>query len=361
MTQEYSEKSNEAIEADIHETRQRMDLTLDRLIDRLQPRHLLNDLLDFWQSRRSRQRQGDGKHIAESIRENTRKASQTLVHQVRDNPVPSLLIGAGIAWLIFDRSRSDDQRVWSQPPQDLYGDEDYDVAMGYETSSEAARESESADQNVAGQMAEARDKAGDVAGQARRKLRQTGQHLRERARHRSQRIRARTSHATHEMQDRVRDTYERAQERVREGYARTQAQLKQAAEMHPLATGAACLGIGLLAGFLLPKSERENRWFGDVSETVRHRVKETGQDLVDRGKHVAEAATEAVRSEAQHQGLTPDKLKESVKAVGHEAMESAEHAAEEEGLLSDSSKQKSPAATGIAESSSGDKPGNPSI
>jgi ElaB/YqjD/DUF883 family membrane-anchored ribosome-binding protein len=359
MTQEYSEKSNEAIEADIHETRQRMDQTLDRLIDRLQPRHLLNDLLDFWQSRRSRRGPGDGHHIAESIRENTRKASQTLVHQVRDNPVPSLLIGAGIAWLIFDRSRSDDQPVWSQPSQDLYGDEDYDIAMNYQSPSATARDSEATGQHATSHLAEARDKAGEVAGQARHKLRQAGQHLRERARHRSQYIRARTSHATHEMQDRVRDTYERAQERVREGYARTQAQLKQAAHMHPLATGAACLGMGLLAGFLLPKSERENRWFGDVSESVRHRVRETGKDLVDRGKHVAEAATEAGRSEAEQQGLTPEKLKESVKAVGREAMESAEQAAEEEGFMSDS-KQSSTTA-GIAERGSEDKPGNPSI
>jgi ElaB/YqjD/DUF883 family membrane-anchored ribosome-binding protein len=356
MTQEYSDKSNEAIEADIHATRQRMDDTLERLIDRLQPRHLLNDLLDFWQSRRSPK--ADGQHIAESIRENARKASESvmhqvrevsesLVHQVRENPVPTLLVGAGIAWFIFDRSRSDDEHPWSPPPEDLYGDEDYDVAMEYHDPADST--AATTGQHVAGQMAEAREKAGEVAGQARQKLRRTGQHLRERARRRTQQWRDRTSHASHEMQDRVRDSYGRAQERFREGYARTQAQLKQTADTHPLATGAACLGLGLLAGFLLPKTECENEWFGDVSDSVRGRMKETGQDLVDRGKHVAEAATEAARSEAEHQGLTPEHLRESVKAVGTEAMHGAQHAAEEEGFTTTPSKQHSSAASGSAE------------
>jgi ElaB/YqjD/DUF883 family membrane-anchored ribosome-binding protein len=367
MTQEYSEKSNEAIEADIHATRQRMDDTLDRLIDRLQPRHLLNDLLNFWQSRRSPK--ADGQHIAESIRENARKASESamhqvrevsesLLHQVRENPVPTLLVGAGIAWFIFDRSRSDQERPWSPPPEDLYADEEYEVGLDYDDPIGGTGASTA--QHVSGQMAEAREKAGEVAGQARQKLRRTGQHLRERARRGTQQLRARTSHATHEMQDRVRDSYGRAQERIREGYARTQAQLKQTADTHPLATGAACLGLGLLAGFLLPKTACENEWFGDISDTVRDRMKETGQDLVERGKHVAEAATDAVRSEAEHQGLTPERLQESVKAVAREAKASAQHAAEEEGFTAPSEHESS-AATGMSESSSKDQSRTPSI
>ena len=124
-------------------------------------------------------------------------------------------------------------------------------------------------------------------------------------------------------------------------YHRAQQNLQIAAERHPLATGAACLGFGLLVGFLLPKSTREDEWFGERSSAVKERVKDAGQDLVDRGKHVAQAATQAVRSEAERQGLTPEHLKESLKAVGQES---------------------SQAATGNKQSSeSGQRPENPSI
>jgi hypothetical protein len=54
--------------------------------------------------------------------------------------------------------------------------------------------------------------------------------------------------------------------------------------------------------------------------------------LVQRGKHVAEAATDAMRSEAEHQGLTPEQLKQSAKAVGEKALESAKDTARQEGI-----------------------------
>ena len=43
---------SEDIMAGIEHTRAQMDETLDRLSERLQPRHLLDDLLDYWHSRR---------------------------------------------------------------------------------------------------------------------------------------------------------------------------------------------------------------------------------------------------------------------------------------------------------------------
>lgn len=342
MTQEYSpDQSNAAIEADIAQTRERMDSTMDRLLDRLQPRHILNDLLDFWQSRRSGK--GDGHHIAEAVRENTRRAGQTLAQQVRDNPVPSLLIGAGIAWLIFDRSRPESDRVWMDPAEDMYMEDDY---YGTMEGDDATSESEGA---VAGAVAGAKEKVGQVAGEAKRKLRETGQHLRDKARYRGQRLRTRTSDMRHEMQDRLRSSYERAQQKFKESCQRTQAQLQQTADRHPLATGAACFGAGLLAGFVVPHSRREDEMLGDLSDSLKDRAKEAGQDLVGRGKHVAEAATEAARSEAERQGLTPEHVKQGVKAVGREAMHSAQQTAEQEGLVPEFVKESSQSQTSAAE------------
>jgi hypothetical protein len=358
MTQEYtSERSTDAIEADIGRTRQRMDHTLDRLAERLEPRHLLNDLLDFWQSRRSRR--GNGQDLAEAVRENARKASETFVHQVRDNPIPALLVGAGVAWLIFDRSRPNDRRIWSEPSEDLYVDEDYGGELEPHDQSQAGKESMS--QQVADKVAGATEKVAQAAGTAQRKLRQTREQIRDRARERGQQIRARSSHVRHEMEDRIRQGYERAQQGLREGCLRTRAKYEETADRHPLAAGAACWSIGLLAGFLVPKSQREEEMFGDISDAVRPRVKEASQDLVERGKHVAEAATEAARSEAERQGLTPEHLKEGVKAVGREALETAQRTAEHEGIAPEPQKHESEAVAAKAESTSAGESGKPSL
>ena len=88
-------------------------------------------------------------------------------------------------------------------------------------------------------------------------------------------------------------------------------------------------GFGLLAGFLLPGTRREDEWFGDASENIRHKIKETGQEFIERGKEVAGAATEAARSEAERQGLTPEHLKQEVRAVGKETAQAAKQAAAE--------------------------------
>jgi hypothetical protein len=48
---------------------------------------------------------------------------------------------------------------------------------------------------------------------------------------------------------------------------------------------------------------------------LRERVRQSGQDLVQRGKQVVQAAADAAKSEARAQGLTPDAMREKI----HEA------------------------------------------
>jgi ElaB/YqjD/DUF883 family membrane-anchored ribosome-binding protein len=372
-----TKEENDALRADISQTRRRMDDTLDRLAERFRPRHLLNDFLDFWQTRRSRHGDSD---LPDAIQAKARNAGRALTHQIRDNPMPSILLGAGLAWFIFDRTRSEHEPRRYEPPEvDPGFDETYGAQSGYAQPSFEQTEYESGaygstSGEPTGLAHAAGEKAARFAGEARRKMRRGGQHLRERAgetSHRmrerigesSQRIRQRAAGVGHDVQDRVREGYRHTQERIVDSCQRAQERLHEAADTHPLATGAACLGLGLLAGFLVPGSTREDEWFGDASSAVKEQVKDTSQDLMDRGKHVAQAATQAVRSEAERQGLTPEHLKESLKAVGQEASQAAKQSAEEEGIGPESIKRKAQAATtGNQQSSeSGPKPDSPSI
>ena len=85
-------RSSTEIESDIHTTRGRMDATLDELGDRLTARSLLNSALDWWESRGSGGRTGGA----------TKDAYQSIARYVRENPIPSVLLGTGLVWMIID-------------------------------------------------------------------------------------------------------------------------------------------------------------------------------------------------------------------------------------------------------------------
>jgi hypothetical protein len=116
----------------------------------------------------------------------------------------------------------------------------------------------------------------------------------------------------------------RMQERVQDGYHYTRHQLSDTLEQYPLAAGAAALGLGLIAGFLLPHSRTEDRWMGEASEDLKHRAKEAGEEAVERGQRVASATVAAAKEEAERQGIAPSQMGEKARA----AAEKAGHATE---------------------------------
>jgi hypothetical protein len=72
-----------AIERDLEDTRQRIDITLSELIERMSPGELLDQALGYLR----RGTEAPGRFAA------------NLGHAVQDNPLPIALIGIGVAWL----------------------------------------------------------------------------------------------------------------------------------------------------------------------------------------------------------------------------------------------------------------------
>src|ERR1700752_51658 len=104
LSNEESRSSTE-IESDIRQTRGRMDETLDKLGDRLTARSLLNSALDWGESRGSGARPGEA----------TKDTYQSLARYVKENPVPSLLVGAGVAWMIIEATTEEDEKTTYLP------------------------------------------------------------------------------------------------------------------------------------------------------------------------------------------------------------------------------------------------------
>jgi hypothetical protein len=88
-TQPQDNRDSREIHQDIRATRGDMEQTLERLDERLSPRAIINGVMDWFDSKLSRQSGA----VADK--------SAAILRSVRNHPIPALLTGSGIVWLIF--------------------------------------------------------------------------------------------------------------------------------------------------------------------------------------------------------------------------------------------------------------------
>ena len=78
------------------------------------------------------------------------------------------------------------------------------------------------------------------------------------------------------------------------------------AKENPLGLAIGAVAVGFLAGLAVPSTRVEDEQFGPMADQVRGKVKETGQEALDRGKQVvqevASSAADTARSSVQEHG-----------------------------------------------------------
>ncbi len=323
------ENETEALRSDIDVTRRRMDDTIDALGNRMQPRHLIDEMLGYF-----RRSDNHGNSRLSTMRDKVSQGAGTAVHAVVDtvkqNPVPALLIGAGIAWMIYSSrsGRSDGSNYETiydsgyDPSADTgegmrYDpDAHFDRPLDYPIGTGGASEADWREQGSS-KLAGMKGAIGDKAAAAKEKLAQAGESAREKlsaARQRAGEIGSRMKTRTSEM------------------YSSTRQRVATTADQHPLELGLICLAAGALVGLAAPTPNAVNRRLGPTADRLRDRARESGQEMLEKGKRVASAAVSAVKDEAQAQGLTPEGLREKVSAVAERAKEAGRETARSEGL-----------------------------
>jgi len=308
---------SDTLRSEIDSTRGRMDNTIDQLEGRLHGRHLLDEIVGFF-------RRGDDDGQMGEWKQKISRSAGTVVDSVKAHPLPLILIGAGVGWLIYQNRSSSRRR------SDDFGDPDYTgedyLARGYEGYGSSSSGLESGETSVEGSGEGLGDEASSFASQAKDKLSSIGSQAREKVSNVTEAGREKLESA----KERVTELGHQAQERGRELYGHTRDRVVTTADQHPLELGLGFLALGVIAGMAMPTPEAVGRRLNPAADKLRR----ASSDLMEKGKRVAHAATEAAKAEAKTQGLTLDRVRDKAGAVAQKAGQAATSAAQQEGLSS---------------------------
>jgi ElaB/YqjD/DUF883 family membrane-anchored ribosome-binding protein len=274
-TESGTERTPDAIERDIERTRDRMSRNIDELGDRLSPSNLKEEA----KSAIKDAAQG----AVSNVGEQARRTSSRLVEVIRENPLPVIAVGAGVTWLLTQRSRSDVSgdrmaRYAYTGPERRQGHGIKDKVGG------AVSGMKDSVSEAAGGMAE---KAGELKDQAGERIGDWGTQ----ARQKSQRLKTNLEHA---------------------------------AEENPMALAIGAAVVGLALGLLLPETQRENELMGPARDQLVDRAEETVERAKDAAVEAGREVKETVKSEIeQHK----PEMKEMVEQAGQTVKEQVKQSA----------------------------------
>lgn len=274
-TESGTERTPEAIERDIERTRDRMSRNIDELGDRLSPSNLKEEA----KSAIKDAAQG----AVSNVGEQARRTSSRLVEVIRENPLPVIAVGAGVTWLLTQRSRSD-----------VSGDR----MARYAYTGPERRQGHGIKDRVGNAVSGVKESVSEAAGGVAERAGELKEHAGERigdwgnqARSQSQRLKTNFEHA---------------------------------AEDNPLALAVGAAVVGLALGLLLPGTQRENELMGPARDQLVDRAEETVERAKDAAVEAGREVKETVISEIeQHK----PEMKEMVEQAGETVKEQVKQSA----------------------------------
>lgn len=186
----------------------------------------------------------------------------------QDNPIPLILIGAGIGWLVYESSNSKKsaKRDYSDGGSYNYGN-----SAGQFDKSNV----KSAQKKIGGAVGDAYDSVSDAAGNA---------------------------------YESAGDLTKQSYKKVGEFGSQAVDQYNRQIEENPLAIGAVALAVGAAVGFSIPSTRYEGELMGETKQNLVQKVQDTAGGLIDKAKDVAQnVASEAgqtISEEVKKQGLS---------------------------------------------------------
>jgi hypothetical protein len=360
--------SPEALEQEVNAERHRVAETLDALQDKMQVGNLVDDVV------RSFSRYGGD-------------MAGNLGRQVRQNPLPLLLTGVGLVWLISSSGRSrprhyDEDYLWDVDDDDLYeedfvGTRRYGTASGarpYGTAGVGGTYDEgsgtggtmrgaagSAASGVSGAAGSAARGVGSVASSAASGVSHAAGTLASGVERAAEAVRSGLGSAASAVTSGARGAFSGARHTggsVRESAYRasrgaydaggyTVRRLDDMIHDHPLVMGALALALGAAIGGALPRTRTEDEYLGEYSDQAKEAAREAAEREYEKGRRVAGAVADEARHiyeekaeevdrrlrEAAHQSQSAtDRVKSEAASAAERLRDAARSEAERQNL-----------------------------
>ena len=240
------DKSPEDLEREIDAKRASISNLVDSLESRFTPGQLFDQALSYTK--------GNGGEFF-----------QNLGTTLKNNPVPTVLTGVGLAWLAMNQNKP------FQPGSTSSGS-----ALGGKVS------------QVVDQVSQAFSGAGDRLHGAADTARDHGQSLRSKACDLSERATDSLDATASQLTDKAHDVGQRVQEQASE----VKGQFEQLLKEQPLVLAAIGIALGAALGAALPSTRKEDEWMGQTRDDLADTLKSKGQEAYAVAKDTVKQATD---------------------------------------------------------------------
>ena len=242
------------IRADIAQTRAEMSETIDAIQEKLNPQNLMQEAKDTVREAtvgKVKDMMSSATDRAADLAEDVQDSARDAADYVRQNPMPIVLIGAGLAWLLM---RPSTRYVGgSSPRSGRYG-------------------------RSGGRRAYGQDRYGDTGSGAT------------------------SSYRTEEYRETGPGVTERIQQGWQQYSRRAESQFDRWMHQSPLAVGAAAMAIGAAVGMSAPATDTENAWLGETRDTLVEHAQDAAKDTVTQAKQAVENVSQAIEGVTQGSG-----------------------------------------------------------
>ncbi|MFW3613512.1 DUF3618 domain-containing protein [Billgrantia antri] len=293
MSQQDDRRTSDEIEHEIHQTRTRLDETLHEIEEKFSPRTLMNTTYEYL-------RHGGAEN-----------ALSSLGNTIRENPLPVMVTGIGLGWLLLAQRRSshahDDRGRYAggypgstMPATRMPDGGDMagstvsgagTTSMGHDPAALGATPQHGSDEHGHGGMTQ---KAQQMAGNMKNRAQHMGSQVRDRAQHMSDQMRERAQHMGGSMRSqgqggqpithRARDAGSQAGHFVQD---------------HPLVAGALGVAMGAVLGSLFSPTRAENRHLGEMRDQALQRAEEAGREQLERAEEKVHHTADRLKDEAR--------------------------------------------------------------
>ena len=290
------------IRQDIEQTRAGMSETIDELQERLSPSYVKEQVKEhiveqFHQVRDTIRDATIGKveNMIQRASDTAYETRRGVVDTIKANPVPSAIVGLGLAWLWLNRETSpsygssryrDGDGGWRN--YDAGDDTSSRRYSGYGGYSRSGRQGYGDSDSEFGSARGLASKAGDAISQAKDQVSETASNLAGKARDAAYGVAGKAQETAAYVADKAQQTATYVTDKAQYQARRVEQSFQSALRDNPLAVGAVALAVGAAVGLAVPQTRKESEWMGEARD-----------NLVDKAQSVASSALEKVQEVAQ--------------------------------------------------------------